>query len=193
MQRDRSRRARRLRARAGRPRHAVAARRRRRSRAPLADRALRARRLTAAASVDPTSTERQPDGKRSHRIIGYGRRFVDDGDVSPPFEGETPLLVTNQTTVDYWFGPLHLASGVGQTLTVDDTTETSLYLLNDSVADALNNLYAAGKITVSSAASPFPRPTAYRSQEQIPFIRLARPQRKRFGGLTLQERRVRSQ
>lgn len=69
------------------------------------------------------------------------------------------MLVTNQTTVDYWFGPLHLAAGVGQTLTVDDTTETSLYLLNDSVADALNNLYAAAKITVSGAASPFPRPT----------------------------------
>jgi hypothetical protein len=69
------------------------------------------------------------------------------------------LLVTNQTAVDYWFGPLHLAAGVGQTLTVDDTTETSLYLLNDSVADALNNLFAAGKVTVSGAASPFPRPT----------------------------------
>lgn len=49
--------------------------------------------------------------------------------------------------------------GVGQQLTVDDTTETSLYLIDDGVADAINNLYAAGKITVSSAASPFPRPT----------------------------------
>lgn len=69
------------------------------------------------------------------------------------------MLVTNQTTVDYWFGPLHLPAGVGQTLTVDDTSATSLYLTNDSVADAINNLTASGKITVSSAAAPFPRPT----------------------------------
>jgi hypothetical protein len=69
------------------------------------------------------------------------------------------MLVTNQTAVDYWFGPLHLAAGLGQTLTVDDTTATSLYLANDAVADAINNLYIAGKITVSSAAAPFPRPT----------------------------------
>jgi len=69
------------------------------------------------------------------------------------------VLVTNQTTQDYWFGPLHLAAGVGEQLTVDDTTETSLYLTDDAVADAINNLYASGYITVSSAASPFPRPT----------------------------------
>ena len=69
------------------------------------------------------------------------------------------MLVTNQTSQDYWFGPLHLDSGVGSTLTVDDTSETSLYLTDDQVADAINNLYAAGKISVSSAASPFPRPT----------------------------------
>lgn len=69
------------------------------------------------------------------------------------------MLVTNQTTQDYWFGPLHLTAGVGQTLTVDDTTSTSLYLTDDTVADAINNLYASGKITVSSAAAPFPRPT----------------------------------
>jgi hypothetical protein len=69
------------------------------------------------------------------------------------------VLVTNQTTQDYWFGPLHLTAGVGQTLTVDDTSETSLYLTDDTVADAINNLYASAKITVSSAALPFPRPT----------------------------------
>jgi hypothetical protein len=69
------------------------------------------------------------------------------------------MLVTNQTTQDYYFGPLHLAGGVGQTLTVDDTTATSLYLADDGVADALNDLYNAGKITVSSQALPFPRPT----------------------------------
>lgn len=67
------------------------------------------------------------------------------------------MLVTNNTTQDYWFGPLHLpASG---TLTVDDTTETSLYLTDDTVADAINNLYLSGNISVSGAASPFPRPT----------------------------------
>jgi hypothetical protein len=69
------------------------------------------------------------------------------------------VLVTNQTSQDYWFGPLHLLAGVGQTLTVDDTTATSLYLTDDTVADAINNLYASSKIQVSGAASPFPRPT----------------------------------
>lgn len=69
------------------------------------------------------------------------------------------MIVTNKTTQDYWFGPLHLDSGVGQTLTVDDTSDTSLYLTDDTVADAINNLYLAAKITVSGAADPFPRPT----------------------------------
>lgn len=69
------------------------------------------------------------------------------------------MLVTNQTSQDYYFGPLHLAGGVGQQLTVDDTSDTSLYLTDDAVADAINNLYASGKITVASAAAPFPRPT----------------------------------
>jgi hypothetical protein len=69
------------------------------------------------------------------------------------------MQVTNQTTQDYWFGPLHLSAGVGTTLTVDDTSDTSLYLTDDAVADAINNLYVSGKITVTSAAAPFPRPT----------------------------------
>lgn len=71
------------------------------------------------------------------------------------------MLITNQTTQDYWFGPLHIAAGVGSTLTVDDTTATSLYLSDDGVADAINFLYATvpAKITVSGQASPFPRPT----------------------------------
>lgn len=69
------------------------------------------------------------------------------------------MLVTNTTSQDYYFGPLHLPAGVDETLTVDDTTETSLYLTDDAVADAINNLYASGKITVSDAAAPFPRPT----------------------------------
>ena len=65
--------------------------------------------------------------------------------------------VTNLTSQDYYFGPLHLLPGAS--LTVDDTTETSLYLTDDAVADALNNLYTAGLIQVTSPASPFPRPT----------------------------------
>jgi microcystin-dependent protein len=69
------------------------------------------------------------------------------------------MLVTNQTTNDFWFGPLHLPAGVGEQITVDDTSDTSLYLTDDVVADAVNNLYIAGKITVTSAADPFPRPT----------------------------------
>lgn len=69
------------------------------------------------------------------------------------------MLVTNNTAQDIYFGPLHLEAGVGQTLTVDDTSATSLYLQNDAVADALNNAYAANKIQVSGEAQPFPRPT----------------------------------
>lgn len=68
------------------------------------------------------------------------------------------MLVTNQTTSDIYFGPLRLPAGKGETLTVDDTSETSLYLTNDGVADALNNAYLAGQITVSGEAQPFPRP-----------------------------------
>jgi microcystin-dependent protein len=71
------------------------------------------------------------------------------------------MLITNTTTQDYWFGPLHLLAGVGQTLTVDDTTATSLYLTNDEVADQINTLAdpSIAKITVSGAAAPFPRAT----------------------------------
>jgi hypothetical protein len=68
------------------------------------------------------------------------------------------MLVSNLTSQDYWFGPLHLP-GNASNVTVDDTSATSLYLTNDAVADAINNLYASGKISVSGAAAPFPRPT----------------------------------
>ena len=55
---------------------------------------------------------------------------------------------------------MHLPAGSGtSTLTLDDTSDTSLYLLNDEVADAVNTLYLASNITVSSYALPFPRPT----------------------------------
>ncbi len=69
------------------------------------------------------------------------------------------MLVTNLTYTDYWFGPLHLPAGNGQQITVDDTSATSLYLTDDTVADAINNLVASNKISVSGAAQPFPRPT----------------------------------
>lgn len=45
------------------------------------------------------------------------------------------------------------------TLDLDDTSETSLYLLDDEVADSVNTLYLSSNIAVDSAAEPFPRPT----------------------------------
>lgn len=68
------------------------------------------------------------------------------------------MNVTNNTSQDYWFGPLHLLPNAVNYV-VDDTSATSLYLTDDTVADAINNLYASNKIAVSGAASPFPRPT----------------------------------
>ena len=68
------------------------------------------------------------------------------------------MNITNNTSQDYWFGPLHLLPNAVNYV-VDDTTETSLYLTDDTVADAINNLSASGKITVTGAAAPFPRPT----------------------------------
>ena len=73
------------------------------------------------------------------------------------------MLITNNTALDYYFGPLHLPGGVGQSLTVDDSSATSLYLTDDSVADAINTLAAAPgtPITVSNVTAGilFPRPT----------------------------------
>jgi hypothetical protein len=69
------------------------------------------------------------------------------------------MLVTNQASADIYFGPLHLVGGIGQQLTIDDTSATSLYLSDDGVADAVNNAYLAGQIAVSNQAQPFPRPT----------------------------------
>jgi hypothetical protein len=68
------------------------------------------------------------------------------------------MIITNLTDVDYWFGPMHLApSG---TLNLDDTSDTSLYLLNDEVADAVNTLHLSSNIAVTSYATPFPRAVA---------------------------------
>jgi hypothetical protein len=70
------------------------------------------------------------------------------------------MQVNNVTAQDYWIGPLHLPANTNA-INVDDTSATSLYLTDDSVADALNYLYASGKITIvaGTAAQPFPRPT----------------------------------
>lgn len=69
------------------------------------------------------------------------------------------MLITNLTGVDYWFGPMHLAAS--GTLTLDDTTDTSLYLLDDDVADSINTAVFSGLISVTNTNpnSPFPRPT----------------------------------
>jgi hypothetical protein len=69
------------------------------------------------------------------------------------------MIITNQTDVAYWFGPMQLPAGSGSTLNLDDTSDTSLYLLDDSVADMVNTLYQSGLILVTSQATPFPRPT----------------------------------
>jgi microcystin-dependent protein len=70
------------------------------------------------------------------------------------------MLITNQTPQDYWFGPLHLPANAVN-FSVDDTSATSLYLNDDTVADAINTLYTHTPplITVSNAATPFPRAT----------------------------------
>ncbi len=69
------------------------------------------------------------------------------------------MIITNQTAVDYWFGPMHLPAGSGSTLNLDDTSDTSLYLIDDSVADQVNTLYQSALVLVTSNALPFPRPT----------------------------------
>jgi hypothetical protein len=73
------------------------------------------------------------------------------------------VIITNQTSVDYWFGPMHLGpSGTTTgTLNLDDTSDTALYLIDDHVADQVNTLYQASPplILVTSSAAPFPRPT----------------------------------
>jgi microcystin-dependent protein len=71
------------------------------------------------------------------------------------------MRVTNQTPQDYYFGPLHLAAGSGSFIDVDDTSATSLYLTDDTVADAINTLSASGKVVVSNISTGvlFPRPT----------------------------------
>jgi hypothetical protein len=69
------------------------------------------------------------------------------------------MIITNLTSVAYWFGPMQLPAGSGSTLNLDDTSDTSLYLTDDSVADMVNTLDQSGLILVTSSATPFPRPT----------------------------------
>ncbi len=69
------------------------------------------------------------------------------------------MTITNQTANEYSFGPYQLVGGVGQTVTIDTTTNASLYLTDDSFADIVNALYALGYITVSNQPTPFPRVT----------------------------------
>ncbi|HXY16846.1 MAG TPA: hypothetical protein VEH79_01600 [Gaiellaceae bacterium] len=69
------------------------------------------------------------------------------------------MTITNQTVRDYTFGPYHLPAGSGQQITIDTTTSASLYLIDDAVADIVNQLYALGYITVSNQPTPFPRVT----------------------------------
>jgi hypothetical protein len=69
------------------------------------------------------------------------------------------MIITNQTAVAYWFGPMQLTAGSGSTLNLDDTSDTSVYLIDDAVADQVNTLYQSGLILVTSNAAPFPRPT----------------------------------
>jgi hypothetical protein len=73
--------------------------------------------------------------------------------------GATGMVITNNTNDSYWFGPLHLPAGTKSFLAVDDTSDTSLYLLRDDVADTINTLVQSQQITVNGANTPFPRPT----------------------------------
>jgi hypothetical protein len=69
------------------------------------------------------------------------------------------MILTNQTANDYTFGPYHLLGGVGQQITIDTTTNASLYLTDDAVADIVNALYVGGLVTASNPPTPFPRVT----------------------------------
>ena len=71
------------------------------------------------------------------------------------------MVITNRTT-RITFGPLHLAAGVGTgTLAVDDTSATSLYPTDRSVADAIDFLYAQTPAKIAVTGQAF-RSTAHR-------------------------------
>lgn len=77
------------------------------------------------------------------------------------------MLVTNQTVQDYFFGPLHLPGGIGQSLTIDDSSATSLYLTNDDVAEQLAVASVAGKIVVSAVTAGINWPRATGTPEVL--------------------------
>lgn len=68
------------------------------------------------------------------------------------------MNVKNNTDHDFWFGPL-LVPANATSVTIDDTSDTSLYLTNDAIADAINNLAALGSITITNAGPAYPRAT----------------------------------
>ncbi len=70
------------------------------------------------------------------------------------------MIITNQTALIIGLGRciFRLRSGTGS-LDLDDTSDTSLYLIDDSVADQVNTLYQSALVLVTSNALPFPRPT----------------------------------
>lgn len=72
------------------------------------------------------------------------------------------MTITNQTNNQYAFGPYVLPPGIGTgTVTIDTTTNASLYLTDDAFADIVNALYVASPqlITVTNQPTPFPRVT----------------------------------
>lgn len=72
------------------------------------------------------------------------------------------MTITNQTNNQYAFGPYVLNAGAGTaTVTIDTTTNASLYLTDDHFADIVNALYVASPqlITVTNQPTPFPRVT----------------------------------
>lgn len=69
------------------------------------------------------------------------------------------MQITNLTTNPYTFGPYQLPP-LG-TVTIDTTTNASLYLTDDAFADIVNALYVAPTplISVTNPPTPFPRVT----------------------------------
>ena len=70
------------------------------------------------------------------------------------------MVIQNNTAVEYWFGPISLPPNA--TITIDDITDTSLYLTDDTVADAINTLSETSPalITVTpTTGTIFPRAT----------------------------------
>ena len=65
-------------------------------------------------------------------------------------------MITNQSSQDYWFGPLHLVGGVGQTLTVDDTTATAAVEVESTAIEPTQAEIAMPEMEASVAVEPAP-------------------------------------